>query len=514
MRDEGEAQDDDEDDDPFRCNDAPARSASLPPLPIAQPRKTKLSSTLLALQGGKPGKAAASSSMMQSSLAGSNKRVKKTHPATALFAGSIARKSSPSPTTALSQDSAASSSSPTAAASSSSSSSSPAASQQASMDDFFNPAPAAASSASASSSSRRAAPAPEPEWRRHHAVTAGRNQSCPKCDEILLGVTIKDHERVCKPIPDPVKFTLNTDRERFVVEQHLGARLAQGAGAATPAAAALLSGSTLYRIRSLSLLPSESDRRKAAHVLRWVSSVLRSNEGRDLAREDAETAAALDGLSDPEWSLRSTQELFVFVTSKSEVAAAVVVNTDLSRCNLTPNTVAIQSHAGPIAKQRSLEGFCTPIAPPAAAAAAETAQGSAAAPSAAAPASPPASSSSSAPASAASSAFSSDATNHRPLFGVDKIVVHAQFRLRSSAARSSAAASAAPSSLASHVLSSILALHARERGITSLPRDRVAFSEPTELGRRFAARFTGTSAFFTYSLPVFADGDEAQLTPR
>ena len=626
---------DEDDDDPFGFSSSSSSTGTPTAAPLASPlpppSSRKASATLQSLGlgglGAKP-KPSSYTSNLLSAQQPSNKRAKKNSATTtgastlpfvarsrASFvedtesadddaATALASSASAASTDAAASSSAvvasAASSSPSTPTAFSSSSSSVAAvvpvvaSSQASLEDFF----------CASSSSSRARPGAEPSWRRHHAVTDGRDQCCPRCEELLLGCTLKDHEKVCRPVPEPLRFSLAcaAQAEQFVAPQHLASRLQHASSQPH------LAGSTLWRIPSLARLPCDADRRKVTRILRWVSSVLRSREGRDLAREDAATALALDSSSfccssatsgadgpqpdsypdpDPEWTLAPNQELWVFCTprhSHSEVAAAVVVHTSLhDLCNLATNTVPTKiSHApGAATKQRGIQGFYasgannsnnnnnngnnpsgTTVAaaadaaessttPPAAAAAspspvldlgvasssAASSPSSLAAPSAAAGGAAPASSSSSS-SSCSDSPVSSGSSllPLRPLFGVDKIVVHAQYRFRPAMrgaqqpSSSSASAASSGSSIAAHVLTCILACHAAERGVSAaaaaaassssaaaslsasslLPFRRVAFSDPTAAGRKFAARFTGTSAFTTYSLPILASKHKQQ----
>lgn len=201
------------------------------------------------------------------------------------------------------------------------------------------------------------------------------------------------------------------------------------------------------------------------------------------------------------------------------VASGVLVNTRLDVRRVSRNTEAtrVRTHTG--ATQRSLVDFlhsggggggvtntkevereCDETTEPAAAAAAV------------------------APSSSSSTDTAVTTLTSPPLFGVDKIAVHARFRFGATTAAAAAgggrrvrtaASSSAPVSLAIHVLSSILSFSCR-RGMavvdggvgvgesaasgSDLPFGLVAFSSPTHAGRTLAARFTRTVAFATYEL--------------
>jgi hypothetical protein len=114
-----------------------------------------------------------------------------------------------------------------------------------------------------------------------------------------------------------------------------------------------------------------------------------------------------------------------------------------------------------------------------------------------------------------------------PLFGVDKIAVHAHYRHGSSAG----GAAGGQASLAGHVLHSLLEYYSAQHTLcicasatasasaaaagadgpaaaggapsfrTACAR-QVAFSDPTQAGRKLAVRFVGRQAFTTYHLQL------------
>jgi hypothetical protein len=114
-------------------------------------------------------------------------------------------------------------------------------------------------------------------------------------------------------------------------------------------------------------------------------------------------------------------------------------------------------------------------------------------------------------AATAASLAASDPAAMLPVFGVDKIAIHAHYRYQSPTSKkpsiaAAAASSTPPASLAVHFLTSILA--SRSPLTSALPLPRVAFSTPTKAGEKLAVRLTGMQRFLTYALEEGAEQEE------
>jgi len=339
---------------------------------------------------------------------------------------------------------------------------------------------------------------------RRKRLNGEMGQVCLHCNQLLQDQTAEEHKKVCK-LPPPIKFPSITPQSTWshaatIIEQWAGAYRATAWG-----------GSQLIRLpysNSLQLKPGQE--KCINRVLRWIHSILLAMEGRDLEwsedsdeekdeSEDGETKQDAD--EKEQFRLQPTQELWIYRMKDGSISCAVLVTTrpDLSsivRSNDVPIRRASNSrvHA---AKQKSISSFFATKTN----STTSTAITSAAA----------ASSSASTTASSTSPSSLSASELRRPLFGIDKIAVHHKYRYGNQTTQRRTASvvedsNGNPISLAEHVLHSILAYHVQHgdasfngaHGDGSLPRARVAFSSPTDAGRKLAARLTRTDKFAIY----------------